>query len=154
MLETEPQLKDTYVADGQVRLIYKHYPLPSHERASQAAEAAECAARQDMFWDMKTLLFERNGEWGGVADLPTAFQDYAAELGLDPEAFLACYEGGDAAARWQQDVALGQSAQVSGTPNFFIIRLADNSGTRIPGLIEYAQWQQLLDEMLATSPDS
>ena len=64
MLETESQLKDTYVADGQVRLIYKHYPLPSHERASQAAEAAECAARQGMFWDMKTLLFERNGEYG------------------------------------------------------------------------------------------
>lgn len=152
MLETEPQLKENYVANGQIRLIFKHYPLPSHSRAANAAEASECAADQGMFWEMKELLFEKNGQWGGVEDLAGAFEGYAADLGLDAAAFRECYDSGVTVARWQQDVLLGQSAQVSGTPNFFIVRLADRNGTRAPGFIEYSQFQQVLDQLLAEAP--
>ena len=89
MLETEPQLKETLVADGSVRLIYKHYPLPSHDRADDAAEAAECAAQQDKFWEMKELLFAENASWGAVADLPAAFEGYAAQIwDLTPPRFV------------------------------------------------------------------
>jgi len=152
VLETEPQLKDTYVADGQVRLIFKHYPLPGHSRSSNAAEAAECAARQGKFWEMKDLLFEDVNEWSSSANLAGAFQGYAESLGLDGAAFRQCYDSGDAASRWQQDVALGQSAQVTGTPNFFVIRLSDSTGTRVPGFIDFAQFQQVIDQVLNAPP--
>lgn len=152
MLETEQQLKDTYVADGQVRLIFKHYPLPSHDRATNAAEASECAAQQGKFWEMKDLLFEKDDEWGSTADLAAAFESYAGDLGLDTSAFRQCYDSGETAIRWQQDAALGQSGQVTGTPTFFIIRLADQTGGRIPGFLEFAQFQEILDQVLTAPP--
>jgi predicted DsbA family dithiol-disulfide isomerase len=102
---------------------------------------------------MKERLFETNGEWGNAGDLAAAFEDHAAELGMDRAAFRECYDSGRATARWQQDVAVGQSAQVSGTPNFFIIRIADRSGTRVPGFIEFGQFQQVLDQLLAETAD-
>lgn len=152
MLETEPKLIENYVDNGQVRLIFKHYPLPSHTGADKAAEAAECAAQQGKFWEMTTLLFEKNGEWGGAADLPATFEGYATGLGLDAAAFRQCLDSGAGRERWQIDAALGQSAQVSGTPTFFVIRLADNVGTAIPGFIEFDQFKQLLDQMLSEQP--
>lgn len=153
-LETEPKLIENYVDTSQVRLIYKHFPLPSHERADEAAEAAECAAQQDQFWAMAPLLFERNDEWGSAADLPAAFEGYAQELGLDTAAFRQCLDSGAGRDRWQLDAALGQSAQVSGTPTFFVIRLADNVGTAVPGFIEFDQFKALLDQMLSEQPGS
>lgn len=149
MLETEPKLKETYVAKGQVRLIAKYFPLPGHERADEASEAADCAAQQNRFWEMKHLLFERNSEWGQAADLAATFVGYAEELGLDTAAFRECYTSGAGRARWQEDVAVGRSAQITGTPTFFIIRLADRVGTRVPGFIEFAQFQQVLDQLLS-----
>lgn len=152
MLETEPKLEETLVADGTVRLIYKHYPLPSHDRADDAAEAAECAAQQGKFWEMKELLFEENASWGAVADLPGKFEEYAGDLGLDTAAFRACLDSGGGRQRWQEDQALGQSAGVTGTPTFFIFSPATGQGTRIPGFVEYDQLVDVINQVLAAPP--
>jgi protein-disulfide isomerase len=148
-LETEPQLKQEYVDKGQVRLVFKHFPLPSHPHAAAAAEAAECASQQGKFWEMKDLLFEKNDEWGSGSDQATLFEGYAKDLGLDAAAFAACYANGDGRLRWQLDQALGQSADVNGTPNFFIIRMADRAALPVPGFIEFAQFKQAIDQILA-----
>lgn len=152
VLETEPKLKETLVADGTVRMIFKHYPLPSHERADDAAEAAECAAQQDKFWEMKELLFEENASWGAVADLPARFEEYAAQLGLDTATFGACLDSGAGRQRWQDDAALGQSAGVTGTPTFFIFNPTTGQGTRLPGFVEYDQLAEIINQVLTAPP--
>lgn len=152
MLETEPQLKETLVADGTVRLIYKHYPLPSHDRADDAAEAAECAAQQGMFWEMKELLFEENASWGAAGDLPAQFEEYATGLGLDAAAFRQCLDSGAGRQRWQEDAALGQSAGVTGTPTFFIYNPTSGQGTRLPGFVEYDQFAEVVNQVLTAPP--
>lgn len=152
MLETEPKLKETLVADGTVRLIFKHFPLPSHDRADDAAEAAECAAQQGKFWEMKELLFEENASWGAVADLAGAFEEYATQLGLDAATFRACLDSGGGRQRWQEDVALGQSAGVSGTPTFFIFNPGTGQGTQIPGFVEYDQLADIINQVLTAPP--
>jgi len=38
-------------------IAYRHFPLPQHSLAQKAAIAAEAAAAQGKFWDMKKLLF-------------------------------------------------------------------------------------------------
>jgi protein-disulfide isomerase len=44
----------------RLRTVYRHYPRSGvHPHAQQAAEAAEAAGAQDKFWEMHTLLFER-----------------------------------------------------------------------------------------------
>ena len=54
---TLQQLVDDY--NGQVVWIYRHYPLDQlHPYSRTAAEASECAAEQDMFWEYADALFE------------------------------------------------------------------------------------------------
>ena len=52
-----------------------------------AANAAECAGEQGQFWPMHDLLFERQRDIFGGADV---FGEMAAELGLDTAAFNSC----------------------------------------------------------------
>lgn len=55
----ETTLQQVLVAYGdKVRLVFYEFPLTSlHENAQKAAEAAECAADQDKFWEMHDKLF-------------------------------------------------------------------------------------------------
>jgi protein-disulfide isomerase len=104
----------------RLRLIYRHFPLESHEHAEEAARAAEAAAAQGRFWEMHDLLFERQREWGGATDVRPVFSGYAQTLGLDLERFKRDMEGQEAVARVLSDKQRGLSVQVSGTPTLFL----------------------------------
>lgn len=106
----------------QVRLEYRHYPLPIHEHASRAAQAAVEAERQGAFWAYHDLLF-RNRERLTDADLV----GYADSLGLDAEAVAEALADGRHAGRVEADRLLGTSLAVTGTPTFFV------NGYRIVG---------------------
>lgn len=75
---------------GDVRFVYRYYPyIALFDKGELAAQAAEAAARQDTFWEMHDLLFEKQSAW---VDLPVdSFEewvtDQAVELGLDRARF-------------------------------------------------------------------
>lgn len=106
----------------EARLEYRHYPLPMHEHATRAAQAAVEAERQGSFWAYHDLLF-RNGERLTDADLV----GYADSLGLDTAAFADALAEGRHAGRVEADRLLGASLAVTGTPTFFV------NGYRIVG---------------------
>ena len=106
----------------QARLEYRHYPLPMHEHATRAAQAAVEAERQGAFWAYHDILF-RNGERLTDADLV----GYADSLGLDAEAFADALAQERHAGRVEADRLLGTSLAVTGTPTFFV------NGYRIVG---------------------
>jgi protein-disulfide isomerase len=93
-----------------------------HPQAQKAAEASLCAGKQgaEAFWPMHELLFEKAGDWSGQENLTELFKGYAAELGLDTDAFVACLESGETAAQVQSELQQGQALGVSGVPAFFI----------------------------------
>lgn len=80
-----------------LRLIYHQYPLISlYDKASLAAQAAEAAGAQDMFWEMYGVLY---GDWSDWVSLPPEnFPDWLVEraegLGLDVQRFEEELEGG------------------------------------------------------------
>jgi protein-disulfide isomerase len=93
----------------------------SHPAAQKAAEAAECAGRQDDYWGMVEQLFATQQTWGQEgADSIAAFKDLAEELGLDTDRFSACLDGGEAELAVTSDVIAARAANVAGTPNFFV----------------------------------
>mgnify|MGYP003967414105 FL=1 len=58
--ETMPQIMENYVDTGKVNYVFRDFPLSFHADAQKAAEAAECAGEQDMYWDMHDILFENS----------------------------------------------------------------------------------------------
>lgn len=100
---------------GQIRLVYKDFPLPSHKGARPAAEAARCAGERGRFWEYHDLLFMAQPAFSRE-DL----QGYARRLELPQETFLACLDGGQFRDAVQQDMQEGRSLGVSGTPTFFV----------------------------------
>jgi protein-disulfide isomerase len=143
--QTYPQLLSNYVDAGLVRYVFKDFPLTSiHPQAMKAAEAARCAGEQDAFIEMHDMLFARQSEWG-TPEAATLFTGYAAELGLDAEAFSTCLAEGRYQGAIQADLDDGIRLGITGTPGFFL------NGRFLSGAQPYAVFQQALDEMLAVS---
>lgn len=99
--------------DDEVRLVFKHYPLPMHSLAPAAARAAWAAHQQDKFWPFAEWLFEVKGD----------FKDFPAkvkELGMDEAKFVADMESDASRDAVDSDMLAGGRAGVSGTPAFLI----------------------------------
>ena len=101
--------------DGNLRQVYRYFPLSNHSRALPAAKAAEAARLQGKFWEMHDLLFEHQRELED-ADL----KKYASQLGLDVARFEADMASEQVAKRIQADRELGEKLGIEATPSFFI----------------------------------
>jgi protein-disulfide isomerase len=105
---------------GQVRVVWRHLPLPMHQDGGLAAEAAVEAFAQKGdagFWRMAKVLFEDQGAAGlGRAQL----ERRAAELGLDVPRFKAALDAHTHKATVDADVAIANKAQITSTPAFAI----------------------------------
>ena len=121
-LEEWPELKKKYVDTGKVRLMVKHFPAPDHTQGFTAAEAAECAGQQGAFCSMYDLLFQKQDEWSQTEDVTATLKGYAAELGLDGDAFATCLDEGQTADKVTQDVTMGQQSLFPPAPVFFIFK--------------------------------
>src|SRR3989338_11114828 len=77
-----PTVKQVLAAyPNDVKLVYRHFPLPSHSQAQKAAEASECAAQQGNFWEYHDKLFENQD-----ALYVPMLKDYASQIGLNTTA--------------------------------------------------------------------
>ncbi len=109
--------------DGTLKFVYKHFPLTSiHTNAKGAAIAAEAAGKQDKFWEMHDLLFERQSEWSplGVAEARTQYTTYAQELGLNVQQFTQDLDDPALEEKVTEQQNEGMSLGVMGTPTFFV----------------------------------
>src|SRR3989338_7168891 len=127
---------DAYPED--VKLVYKTFPIPSHENGQKAAEAAKCANLQGKFNEYHDTLFENQDSLK-----EKNLKQYAEDLGLDTEAFDECLDSDamaeEVAADQQEGIALG----VSSTPTFFI------GEQRISGNEKFSTFQKVIEEELA-----
>lgn len=104
-----------------VRFVYRHFPLTGiHSNAEPAARASEAAGKQDKFWEMHDLLFERQNDWANLRNPDETFAGYAELLELDAEQFSADYRDDAIAELVAADERAGTAARVSGTPTFFV----------------------------------
>jgi protein-disulfide isomerase len=114
-----PTLSDVEARfEGRLRVVWRHYPLPRHERARPAARAALFAFAQGgspAFWKLHDWLFSPR------ADLSDAgLRRAAAELALDPSRLEQAARSTELDAAIDADLAAGDAAGVEGTPAAFI----------------------------------
>ncbi|GIV95840.1 MAG: hypothetical protein KatS3mg057_0497 [Herpetosiphonaceae bacterium] len=141
MLETEPKIVETYVKTGKARLVY-HHIVDFGERSLRAAQAAECAGEQGVFWEMHHLLYERQAELWSSDDLPATAQEFAAELNLDQKMFHSCMESGRYIEKIKADDEAAKAAGIFQRPSF------DINGRRLIGAQSFAQFQRAIEAAL------
>jgi protein-disulfide isomerase len=108
--------------NGQMRLVFRHFPLATiHPYAQQAAEASEAAGSQGRFWEMHDLMYENQERLAN----PVAFAEF---LDLDVERFIHELSRHAHAPRVRQDFISGVRSGVNGTPTFFINGVRHDGG--------------------------
>ena len=118
-----PVVKEVRAAYGdRVRVIFRNFPLaiPAHDKAYDAAVAAEAAGMQGKFWDMQNQLFMNQQSWTRSRDFRQILTGYAQKIGLDADKFAADMAGIPAKNRVDADLQRGRSLSVDSTPSFFI----------------------------------
>ena len=131
------KLAENYPKD--VQIVYRHFPLPSHDKALLAAEATEAAAAQGKFWEMEELLMAQQATWSGQSDgdFRKTLSQYAQEIGLDVKQFDAELDSGKYRATVQAAQDLAQQLQIPGTP-FLLL-----NGSQFPQDINYLAYPDL-----------
>ena len=106
---------------GDITFAIRYFPLPGHFNSTNAAIAAEAAARQGKLEEMYTRLFQTQGEWGEQQESRAPlFRQYANELGLDMSQYDADVIDPEVAARVKKDFDAARDLGLSSTPSFFV----------------------------------
>ena len=121
-LQVKPQVESMLVEPGGVKFVYYDFPLISigHTNAFLAARASRCAADQDRYWEYHESLFRNQARWSGASTPAGAFENYAADIGLDGSDFKACLNSDKYADVVTANMRLGQRMGVTGTPTVLI----------------------------------
>ena len=133
------QIKEDFVETDNIRFIFRHFPFIGPE-SFRAAEATECAADQNKFWEYHDTVFEN---WKGVNE--GHFSDdnlklFADSLQLDRGAFDACFDSRKYLGKVESDIRRGEQLGVRGTPSLFLNgeMLTPSSNEELVQLIESA----------------
>jgi protein-disulfide isomerase len=122
----------------QIRLVYRDLPLPMHSEAIPAAEAAHCAGDQGVYWKFHDALFSGQYPLGR-----TAYDQYAADMGLDSATFDACLDDHRYQAEINKDANDAARIGLNGTPSFVI------NGRILVGALPYEDFKAIIEEELA-----
>ena len=142
---TLPQLLE-YIDNGQVRYVFKDFPIASiHPQAQKAHESARCASElggEETYWEMHDLIFANQEQWAGNGRHVEVFKTLAGEIDIAQEEFDECLDSGRYAGSVSSDLAEGQRFGVTGTPSFFI------NGQLLVGAQPFSTFQQAIESML------
>ncbi|MDX2470341.1 MAG: thioredoxin domain-containing protein [SAR324 cluster bacterium] len=133
---------------GKVLFGYRHYPLPFHSDADEAAVAAECARDQGKFEEMHAILFQNQH-----GQSPNELLGYGKKIGIkDQGKFESCVKKDQYRGRLNIDMSDAQSIGISGTPAFMIGRYDAKTGTVqgevLSGALPEAQFKAVIQKYL------
>jgi protein-disulfide isomerase len=133
--QTMEEVAKAYPKD--VKIAFKHYPLPFHPQAMPAAKASWAAQQQNKFWEFHNELFENQNQLGEEFYTATA-----KKLGLDLKKFEADRKSDAAEKAVKADYDLGQQNGIEGTPGFFV------NGVQVEGAQPIDNFKKIIDRWL------
>ena len=135
------QLKEEF--GDKMELTYKHFPLRSiHKNADLAARASEAALLQGKFWEMHSMLYEKQSEWSNSDQALSLFTAYAMSIGIDRTRFMADVESDVVKDKVNRDYQDGLGLRVNGTPTFFL------NGKKIINPRSYDEFKKLIQDQI------
>lgn len=145
MAETIKTVMSEKALSTEVSLVYKNYPLPMHEWASQAAALGECTQKlsPDSFWLLHDFFFT-NQESLSSDNIRDLTVDFLAHAGIVSSSELnECLANPQVAVAVERDVQLGQRLGVASTPTFFI------NGEKVEGAQSLPQMRAIIERVRA-----
>ncbi|HTB77300.1 MAG TPA: thioredoxin domain-containing protein [Polyangiaceae bacterium] len=137
---TMDQVRQAYGPD-KVRIVWRNNPLPFHQNAKPAAEAAQgvfALAGNDGFWKFHDTAFKNQGALGD-----DSYPKWATDAGVKD---AAAFKAGLASHKWadavDKDLNDGKAAGVQGTPSFFV------NGVFINGAQPFDSFKKTIDQEL------
>jgi protein-disulfide isomerase len=129
------QLKEKY--GTKVRFVFRQFPLPFHQSAQGAAEAALAAHAQGKFWEFHDKVFQNQKSLDRAS-----LEGYAKAVGLDMGKFKAALDSAQTKERVKADMAIGNEVAVQGTPTLFL------NGKRVENPTDFAELSKAIDSAL------
>lgn len=124
-------------------MTYRHLAFLGQE-SSWAAEAANCAAEQDRFWDYHHALYEsQRGRNQGTFSKDN-LKRLAGQAGIDRAAFDACVDTGKFAESVRAETEAGRQKGVARTPTIFV------NGQKIEGAPTFEVLTQMIEQAAAS----
>lgn len=110
------QLLAKYPED--VRIVFRHFPLPGHSLSVISAQAAEAAGNQGMFFEFSDAIFADQATWSNLdeAGAQAYYVQQAQLLGLDAEQFQADMISDETVQKVNAAQNLAYTENVSYTP--------------------------------------
>ncbi len=150
--QTEPRLRNTYVQQGTLRIVYHDAAFQgarassSWDESVEPAAGARCAGEQDLFWQFHDWLFaNQRGENEGGFSQDRLNQIAQQVPGLDYATWQSCMASGA-----QQQIVKTQTQEtiskgINSTPTL------DINGKQILGAATYDDVAKVIDAALATA---
>lgn len=135
----------------RIKFIFRHFPLPMHDKAYDAAVAAEAAGLQgsDKFWAMHAQLYTNQQTWSADANYKQVFRSYAEKIGLDIDRFETDMAGLQTKNRVGADMERGKALNINTTPTVYV------NGKDIPFLqMDASTLQKIIDDELRAAQAS
>ena len=135
-------------SNGQVRWVYRHYPLEQLHpvKARKEAAASECAAElggNEAFWKFADRFFELTPS-NNKTDLDTVLPQIAREIGLDQADFASCIASGRHDRKIDNDFRNAMATGGNGTP-WTIILSKGGKAYPVSGAQPYGAVKQIVE---------
>lgn len=141
---TLQRLKEKY-GSRQLRIVYKHHPLPFHKEAIPAAVAAQAVHRlggDRAFIEFSAKLYSNYRQ----LDTDTLLR-HARDVGVSPEGVFALMTSQDVVDEVEADLQLAKDLDLSGTPAFLI------NGVELGGAQPYEKFATIVESELEATRD-
>jgi protein-disulfide isomerase len=113
--EVLPQIERDFIVPGHVQFVHRHLPLNIHPHAIMAAESAECAAEQALFWPFHDRLFDEKVQLDDES-----IRVIASSINIDLRSFDECLNRESTRNKVAGDSAEAQRLGVVSTPSFLL----------------------------------
>ena len=137
---TMNRIMDKYGKQGDVKWVYRHFPIDAlHSKSRKEAEASECAADMggnEKFWQYINRLYEITPSNNGLdaGQLP----EIAEYVELDKDDFNECLKSEKFAQKVEDDYQDGIKSGVRGTP-YTVIIAKNGSKVSVNGAFPYEE---------------
>ena len=141
--EALSEIKETWIADGRARLVFRHFPLDA--MALRAAAVADCI-EGERFFGFLDLLFKSQKRWAKSNPPLKALGQMARLAGMSQEKFESCANDEaqmDRILERRQDGT--QTYDVKSTPTLII------NGRKVEGARDFDHFEKIFKEIVSES---